>query len=168
MAWRRPGDKPLSEPVMENLLKHICVTRPQWVNRLSQEDSLWHCTGHSWWRHQMETISALLTLCAGNSPVPVNSPHKGQWRGALMFSLIYTWINDWVNKRETGDLRRHRGHYDVIVMYIKTTATSRTGSWFKLTLHKLTWKQLYQTYSVYFNNVIHVIFLWGDILKWRK
>ena len=28
---------------------------------------------------------------------PVNSPHKGQWRGALMFSLIYAWINDWVN-----------------------------------------------------------------------
>ena len=67
----------------------------------------------SWWRHQMETFSALLALCAGNSPVPVNSPHKGQWRGALMFSLIYAWINDWVNIR---DLKRHRGHYDVIVM----------------------------------------------------
>ena len=47
---------------------------------------------------------------------PVNSPHKGQWRGALMFSLIGVWINDWVNNRETGDLRRQRGHYDVIVM----------------------------------------------------
>ena len=33
---------------------------------------------------------------------PVNSPHKGQWRGALMFSLICTWINGWVNNRETG------------------------------------------------------------------
>ena len=42
----------------------------------------------SWWRHQMETFSALLALCAGNSPVPVISPHKGQWRGVLMFSLI--------------------------------------------------------------------------------
>ena len=31
MAWRRPGDKPLSEPMMVNLLTHICVTRPQWV-----------------------------------------------------------------------------------------------------------------------------------------
>ena len=31
MAWRRPGDKPLSEPVMVSLLTHICVTRPQWV-----------------------------------------------------------------------------------------------------------------------------------------
>ena len=31
MAWRRPGDKPLSEPMMLSLLTHICVTRPQWV-----------------------------------------------------------------------------------------------------------------------------------------
>ena len=31
MAWRRPGDKPLSAPMMVNLLTHICVTRPQWV-----------------------------------------------------------------------------------------------------------------------------------------
>ena len=29
---------------------------------------------------------------------PVNSPHKGQWRGALMFSLICVWINSWINK----------------------------------------------------------------------
>ena len=69
-----------------------------------------------WWRHQMETFSALLAICAGNSPVPVNSPRKGQWRGALMFSLICVWINGWVNNREAGDLRRHRAHYVVIVM----------------------------------------------------
>ena len=34
MAWRRPGDKPLSEPMMVSLLTHICVTRPQWVKSL--------------------------------------------------------------------------------------------------------------------------------------
>ena len=44
---------------------------------------------------------------------PLNSPHKGQWRGALMFSLIWGWISDWVNNRKAGDLRRHRAHYDV-------------------------------------------------------
>ena len=70
----------------------------------------------TWWRHQMETFSALLALCAGNSPVPVNSPHKGQWRRALMFYLIYDWRNSWVNNREAGDLRRHPAHYHVIVM----------------------------------------------------
>ena len=36
--------------------------------------------------------------------------------GALMFSLIYAWINDWINGRETGDLQRHRAHYNVTVM----------------------------------------------------
>ena len=124
----------------------------------------------AWWCHQMETFSALLAICAGNSPVtgefpaqrpvtrsfavsfdlrlnkrlpwvnngdrgwwsetpsrplwrhcngvPVNSPHKGQWRGALMFSLICAWINGWVSNREAGDLRRHRAHYDVIVMFV--------------------------------------------------
>ena len=46
----------------------------------------------------------------------MSSPHKGQWSGALMFSLICVWINDWVNNREAGDSRRHRGHYDVNVM----------------------------------------------------
>ena len=71
---------------------------------------------YPWWRHKMETFSALLALCAGYSPVPVNSPHKGQWRGALIFSFICAWIYDWVNNREAGDLRRHRGHYDVNAM----------------------------------------------------
>ena len=66
----------------------------------------------------MGTFSALLALCAGNSPAPVNSPHKGQWRGALMFSFIRALIKDWENNREAGDLRRHRGHYDVIVMVL--------------------------------------------------
>ena len=79
--------------------------------------------GTARWRHQMETFSALLAICAGNSPAPgefptgpVNSPHKGQWHGALVFSLICIWINGWVNNREAGDLRRHRAHYDFIVM----------------------------------------------------
>ena len=47
---------------------------------------------------------------------PVNSPHKGQWRGALMLSLICVWINSWENSGEAGDWRCYRAHYDVIVM----------------------------------------------------
>ena len=61
---------------------------------------------------------------------PVNSPHKGQWRGALMFSLIYVWINDWVNNPEAGDLRRYRAHSDVIVML--TTYSVTRPQWGKL------------------------------------
>ena len=47
---------------------------------------------------------------------PANSPHKGQWRGALMFSLIWAWTNSWANTGDAGDLRCHRAHYDVIAM----------------------------------------------------
>ena len=63
-------------------------------------------------------ISALLALCVGNSPVnppPPPHTHKGQWRGALMLSLICTWIHGWVNNREAGVLSRHCAHYDVII-----------------------------------------------------
>ena len=49
----------------------------------------------------------------------VNSPHKGQWRRALMFPLICDWINGWVNNREAGDLRRYCVHCDAIVMIHK-------------------------------------------------
>ena len=47
---------------------------------------------------------------------PVDSPHKGQWRRALIFSLICTWTNGWANNRDVGDLRRYCAHYDVTVM----------------------------------------------------
>ena len=47
---------------------------------------------------------------------PVNFPHKSQWRGALIFSLICAWINGWVNNREAGDLRRHHLYYDVTLV----------------------------------------------------
>ena len=49
---------------------------------------------------------------------PVNSSHKSQWRGALMFPLICAWINGWANNREVGDMRRRRTHYYVTVMYM--------------------------------------------------
>ena len=83
----------------------------------------------AWWGHGMETLFHNDVIKWKHFPrdwpfvreihrSPVNFPHKGQWRGALMFSLIYAWINDWVNNREAGDLRRQHGHYDVIVMRI--------------------------------------------------
>ena len=72
----------------------------------------------TWRRHQMKTFSALLGLCAGNSPV--NSTHKGAWRGALMVCLTCAWLNGWINSREAGDSRRHRAHYGVTVMIMLT------------------------------------------------
>ena len=65
----------------------------------------------------METFPALLAICAGNSPANGEFPLQGQWRGALMFSLIFAWIYGSEKNREAGDLRRHRAHYYAIVMH---------------------------------------------------
>ena len=59
---------------------------------------------------------------------PLNSPQKGQWRGALMFSLIYAWINAWLNNREAGDFRRHRAYYDVTVLLTNIWRVKRIGA----------------------------------------
>ena len=56
----------------------------------------------------------------------VNSPHKGWWHGALMFSFICVWNNSWVNNGDAGDFRRLRAHYDVIVMIAVAESGNRT------------------------------------------
>ena len=83
------------------------------------------CHNDYFWCHQCMitssngNISALLAFVRGIHRSPVNSPHKGQWRGALMFSLNSSWTN---NIQELSKqwrrrwLRRHRTNYDVIVM----------------------------------------------------
>ena len=58
------------------------------------------------------------TFMRGIHRSPVNSPHKGQWRRALMFSLIFAWTNSWVITLDAGDLRCRSAHYDAIVMDI--------------------------------------------------
>ena len=69
----------------------------------------------SWWRHQMETFSALLAICAGNSPVSGEFPGGTKASDAELWCFFY--VRVWVNTRVAGDLRRYRIHYDVIVMY---------------------------------------------------
>ena len=62
MAWRRPGDKPLSEPMIISLLTHICVARPQWVKGPVTRGNV-----PIWWRHQAETFAAAYILaCSGS------------------------------------------------------------------------------------------------------
>ena len=89
------------------------------------QTSVW--LGSSWWRHQMKAFPRYCPFMRGIHRSPVNSPHKGQWRGALMFSLICVWINGWENNREAGDLRRHRTHYDVIVMWVRPDICATIG-----------------------------------------
>ena len=78
-----------------------------WVNSLMIHDDV------NKWKH----FPRHWPFARGIHRSPVNSPHKCQWRSALMFVLICVWINGWVNNREAGDLRCHRAHYDVRVMW---------------------------------------------------
>ena len=73
-----------------------------------------------WWRHQMGTFSALLALCAGNSPVTGEFPAQRPLRRSfdVFFDLR-------LNNREAGDLRRHGAHYDVTEM----TAVLKNFQW---------------------------------------
>ena len=65
----------------------------------------------------METFSALLAICAGNSPVTGEFPaQRPVTRSFDVFFDPWAWRNDWVNHREAGDLRPYRVHYDVTVM----------------------------------------------------
>ena len=96
---------------------HICVfpgwpqnapmIRPVHVIRIIHDDVIK-------WKH----FPRYWPFVRGIHRSPVNSPRKGQWRGALMLSLIWAWINCWANNREVGDLRHHRAHYDVTVMLL--------------------------------------------------
>ena len=76
----------------------------------------------------METFSALLAFLQGIHRSPVNSQHKSQWRGALMFYLICAGINGGVNNRYAGDLIRHHAHYDVTLM-VGCEGTTQTNEY---------------------------------------
>ena len=83
----------------------------QWQTYFHDDVIKWRCFPRYW------------PFVRGIHQSPVNSPHKGQWHGALIFSLICIWINGWVNNREAGDLRSQRTHYDVSVMLCSTRLT---------------------------------------------
>ena len=97
-----------------------------------------------WWEHlychddiiKWNYFPRYWTFVRGIHRSPVNSPHKGQWRGALMFYLICGWINGWANNCQAGDLRRYCGHYDVTVMV--TTVSLSTLQQFRSEPSKFT------------------------------
>ena len=77
------------------------------------------------WKH----FSRSWPFVRGIHRSPVNSPHKGQWRGALILSLICAWINASVNNHEADDLRRHSAHYDVTLMGTRAIPWLSHGQW---------------------------------------
>ena len=79
----------------------------------------------------MKAFPCYWTFVWGIHWSPVNSPNKSQWRGALMFPLVYPSTNGWVHNRVAGGLRRHHSHYDVTVM-----------------VHLSDWSRSYHSYGV--------------------
>ena len=87
---------------------------------------IWIWRHLTWWRHQMETFSALLALCEGNSPMTGEFPWQRPVTRGFDISLIHAWTNNWVNTRDAGHLRRHRAHYDITVIYLQITCSDST------------------------------------------
>ena len=107
---------------MEKSSHRISIITPQCPTDWFLDTTIWYepwrCL-NPWWRHQIETFSRYSPFVRGIHRSSVNSPHTGQWSGA-MFSLICAWINGWVNNHEAGDFRRHRAHYGVIITHFRS------------------------------------------------
>ena len=81
----------------------------EWQLRLTSQCELDLGVRHTaWWRRQMETFSALLAICVGNSTVTGEFPAKRPVTQS--FDVFFD------NNGDASDLRRHRAHYDVTVM----------------------------------------------------
>ena len=100
----------------------------------------------SWWRHQMKTFSALLAICAGNSPVTGEFPAQRPVTRSFDVFFHLRLSNGWVNNRGAGDLRRHCAHYDV----------TNTVCWPR-------WLRAGQNVSLYLIFIIWFKFHWGFI-----
>ena len=99
----------------------------------------------TWWRNQMELFPRYWPFVKGIHRWPVDSLRKGQWRGALMFSLICAWTNDWENHRDASHLIRHLAHYDVSVMSLVVMCNIQVvwhNSWDNRVTVKSAWQSL--------------------------
>ena len=110
----KPRLKSAKKPVIIFMFNNNRETyRYVWWNHLFLSTNMYST---SWWRRKMETFPRYWPFMREIHRSPVDSPHKSQWHGALMFSLVCAWTNDWANSRDAGDLRLHHAHYDVPVM----------------------------------------------------
>ena len=94
IAWRRPGDKPLSEPMMVSSLTHICVARPQWVNARVITPLLIH------WSYIFFIKTFVMFLCVHGSPpglTALQTKEARNWWFQISFvfflQISFYWIN---------------------------------------------------------------------------
>ena len=139
-AWWRTGDKPLSEPTMARLVNRYGDNDTYYAIILLSVSTSGHEQNGNFLDDYPKDISFnrcdlrnlikfSLMMTSSNEKFPrycpfvteiqrspVDPSHKDQCRRAMMFPLICAWTNGWANSRDAGDLRRHRGHYDVTVL----------------------------------------------------
>ena len=125
-------------------LKNMIKTVSQNIDIANAGDLPW--SHSSWRRHQMETFSALLDYCVGNSPVTGEFPSQRPVTRSFDVSLICAWINGWVKIGEAGDLRRHHAHYDVTVM-MKVLSPDRCQSILELVLDQSRFEHFQTNFS---------------------
>ena len=93
MARRRKGDMPLPAPMIMPFIYAICSQQAKWVKSNSYLAISFFTKGQmensSWWRHQMETFSALLALCEGNHRSPVTGGFPSQRPVAQSFGIFF-------------------------------------------------------------------------------
>ena len=94
---------------------------PYWSPQLPTEMTLIsRCIYTIWTKHddviKWKHFPRYWPFVTGIHRSPVDSPHKGQWHEALLFSLNCAWTNGWANNQDAGDLRRNCAHIDVTVM----------------------------------------------------
>ena len=87
MAWRRSGDKPLSEPMVVRLSTHICVTRPQWVANIC------HCSLTLALRMQWSVSKK--TFCRNKKTIVICIPLLSILEGGWYFGR-WTWSASWL------------------------------------------------------------------------
>ena len=91
MAWRRPGDKPLSEPNMVSLLTHICVTRPQWVKTPRQGHHIPACDTWIWTSNAQKFF--------GSTTINTSIFNQIHWWNFDHFYLLY-WVTPMVHSHQ--------------------------------------------------------------------
>ena len=99
-----------------------------------------------WWRHQMETFSAILALCEGNPLVIGGFPSQKTTTRRFDVSAVCAWTYSSLNNRNAGDLRRHRARYDVFVMH--------WNIWYRKTPQAIEITPLHDKISILFFNLM--------------
>ena len=118
----------------------------------------------SWWRHQMETFSALPALCEGNPLVTGGFPSQRQ---ATRSFGIFLSGHDWANNRDAGDLRKSRSLWRHCIGYILSRWLDNDVHWKYITLLKqmmILMKMMMMImmiiWGLYIHNVISHIYIW--------